>query len=443
MNDTSIDPKSSPDTFALALTQLGLRRAALFWNAEQGRLTCSHPALSALAESAISNTRDFDAHQAAFFEVGPKTGSVHAAFLHQTHRGQAAGGVRRWQYASIEALMTDGLRLSRGMGRKNALAGLWWGGGKGIISEPPQGTEQDRGAVYQEYGAFVSSLRGAYVTAEDVGTVEEDMANVFRATRFTTCVPLGVGGSGNPSSATARGVVTAMEAALEFQTGDALTGKTVVMQGAGNVARFMMRDLLSRGVSKIIASDISPHALRLARTEVASERLELRETAADDETMFREECDIFAPNALGGVLHDTSIPQLRASLVCGAANNQLLDDQVHDRTLAALGIQLVPDFLGNRMGIVQCSNEQYGSVAKDPAIERHFSRDWNDSLYNVTRRVLERAKQTGTTSTRAANELADELSAQQHPLWPGRTAQILQGLANRWVADGTFNNPAG
>jgi glutamate dehydrogenase/leucine dehydrogenase len=30
--------------------------------------------------------------------------------------------------------LKDGLRLSEGMGRKNALAGLWWGGGKGGIA---------------------------------------------------------------------------------------------------------------------------------------------------------------------------------------------------------------------------------------------------------------------------------------------------------------------
>ena len=435
MHDHTIDPNQTPDTFSVTLTDLGLRRAALFWSPTRGKLTPSHPALAPLCDAAVANTRDFDEHQALFFEVGASTGSLHAAFLHRTHRGQAAGGVRRWQYPSLQSLVNDGLRLSRGMGRKNALAGLWWGGGKGIISEPKSGTKAERKVAYQEYGSFISSLRGAYVTAEDVGTVEDDMAAVFQQTRFTTCVPPRVGGSGNPSSSTARGVVTAMEAALEFQTGDSLENKKVVMQGAGNVARFMMQDLLSRGVAKIIATDVNPSSLLLAKQQVGGERLELRETAPDDKTIFREECDVFAPNALGGILHDQTINSLRTPLVCGAANNQLLDDLIHDQALADRGIQFVPDFLANRMGIVQCANEQYGSVDNDPSILRHFDRDWDRSLYAVTRQVLERAKSTGSTSTRAANALADEQSEQPHPMWPERTTQIIECLAKSWATD--------
>ena len=115
--------------------------------------------------------------------------------------------------------MYDGIRLSKGMTHKNALAGLWWGGGKGVISRPQLADFKDphvRDTLFSEYGEFMSSLRGCYITAEDVGTNTTDMGSIFSKTRFITCIPSTLGGSGNPSSATALGVIRGMEAGLDW-----------------------------------------------------------------------------------------------------------------------------------------------------------------------------------------------------------------------------------
>ena len=142
---------------------------------------------------------------------------------------------------------------------------------------------------------------------------------------------------------------------------------------------------------------------------------------------------MFAPNALGGTLDPDSISRLRAKVVCGAANNQLLDAERDDASLAARGITYVPDFLCNRMGIVTCANEQYGAMPHDPAIERHFGSDWDNALFVITQRVLARAAAEEITPAIAANRLADELARQPHPIWPGRSRQIIDGLlAARW-----------
>ena len=102
-------------------------------------------------------------------------------------------------------------------------------------------------------------------------------------------------------------------------------------------------------------------------------------------------------------------------------------------TLAARGITYVPDFLCNRMGIVTCANEQYGAMPHDPAIERHFGSDWDNALFVITQRVLARAAAEEITPAIAANRLADELARQPHPIWPGRSRQIIDGLlAARW-----------
>jgi glutamate dehydrogenase/leucine dehydrogenase len=419
----------SPYAFAELLAGLGIRRA--YFVLKDGQLQASHAELAAFADSIRENRRDFDAHEAVFLAIGEHTGALHAAFIHKAVRGQAAGGVRHWQYATLSELIADGLRLARGMGRKNALAGLWWGGGKGIIAQNPSRSLTDnqyRAALYEEYGRFITSLRGYYVTAEDVGTQADDMAAVFRTTRHVTCIPPECGGSGNPSFATARGVVCAMQAALDFTGKASIAGKRIVVQGLGNVASAMIRNLIEQGVGSVVASDISPHKVEAARARYAGAPVEIRLLAPNDTTLFREPCDVFAPCALGGVLNPETVPLLNAPIVCGAANNQLLDDTRDDALLAQRGISYVPDFVANRMGIVNCANEQYGVLPKDPAVLRHFDAAWHDSVFAITQRVFERARAQGVTTTRAANDLADELALEPHPLWPGRGQQILAAL---------------
>jgi glutamate dehydrogenase/leucine dehydrogenase len=150
--------------------------------------------------------------------------------------------------------------------------------------------------------------------------------------------------------------------------------------------------------------------------------------APGDTSFFAEACDVFAPCALGAVLNPTTIPLLRARVVCGAANNQLDDAERDGQALRARGIAYVPDFLVNRMGIVNCANEQYGRVSPDPAMERHFSRDWPHSIYELTRVVMTRARTSGETEAQAAIRLADELAKVPHPIFPERSRQIIGAL---------------
>ena len=392
--------------------------------------------LGELATFLLGDRRDYDRHEGVFFETGPSTGALLGVFVHRTVRGQGAGGVRLWPYERLETFLRDGLRLAVGMSRKSALADLWWGGGKGVIARPAGDDWRDpsfRSRLYREYGTFITSLRGCYVAAEDVGTTPDDMAEIYRSTRFTTCVPAAVGGSGNPSEATARGVTAATEAALEFADLGGFAGRRVVIQGAGNVASNLVPLLLERGVGSVVVTDISAGRCEELASRHAGDPVEVRRVERDDRSIFDEPCDVFSPNALGGVLDAETIPRLRAAIVCGGANHQLLDDRRDDARLAERGILFVPDFVANRMGIVNCSNEQYGWIPGDPAIERHFERDWESSIFAVTRRILEYARAEGVTTSEAANALADRSIRQPHPLWGHRGMEIIEGLiADRW-----------
>jgi glutamate dehydrogenase/leucine dehydrogenase len=224
-----------------------------------------------------------------------------------------------------------------------------------------------------------------------------------------------------------------MEGALDFLSMGPLSDKRVVMQGIGNVGSEMVELLLDRGVASIVASDISAERTQELAARCRDPRLRVQLVSPGDTSVFEEPCDVFAPNALGGVLDPETIRKLRTRIVCGAANNQLLDDARDGELLRAKGIVYVPDFVANRMGIVNCANEQYGVLPNDPAIERHYGRDWDNAIFVVTRRVLERAAREATTPTVAANALADELGLQAHPIFGHRVRAIINALvAEAW-----------
>jgi len=422
----------SPRAFADHLRALGLGRAYAVTGAD-GRLHLSDPALEGLEEH-LRGAPDYQAHEGIFLEIGPETGALFGAFVHDTRRGQGQGGLRYWPYTTLAAFLSDGLRLAQGMTRKNALAGLWWGGAKGLIARAPDHPTGDpgyRGALYREYAAFVTSLGGCYITAEDAGTGPSDMAQVFSATRFVTCIPPAYGGSGNPSPATARGVVCAMEGALDHRGAGTLAGKEIVMQGTGNVAAAMIGELLARGVARVLASEIDPDRRAEILARYPGAPLEIRLSAPGDASILAEPCDILAPNALGAILNPTTIPTIQAPIICGAANNQLLDERRDADALRARGILYVPDFLANRMGIVSCANEQYGAVHSDPAIHRHLGRTWENSVYLTTRRTLELAEREGITTAAAAIHLADQLAREPHPIWGHRGRAIIDTLVDQ------------
>ena len=426
----------SPSDFAGFLRQEKIRRFCLVYDPIKKYVQSSHPQLQPLAELIHGDRRDFAEHEGLFFQVTGKHDTLQGAFVHRTCRGQAAGGVRYWTYESVEDYVRDGLRLSKGMTHKNALAGLWWGGGKGVIARRPDVDSENpevRRYLYSEYGRFISSLRGCYVTAEDVGTTVADIANVFSRTRFTTCIPEDWGGSGNPSVPTARGVVCAMEAALEFLKMGDLNGKAIAIQGMGNVGGPLIRFLFEKGVRRIIACDLNARLVDSLRQASVGRNLEVQTVSRGDDSIFREECDIFSPNATGAILNPRTIPLLKAKVVCGAANNQLEDPNRDDAALFDRGVAYVPDFLANRMGIVNAANEQYGYVVNDPLFERYLSRDWENSVYQTTLRVLQESRTAGEPTGRIAVRQAEKLSLMPHPIFGHRGRQIIDSLvADRW-----------
>jgi glutamate dehydrogenase/leucine dehydrogenase len=420
----------TPQEFVEYLKAESISRFYFVYDQKSSEVKPSHPQLQPIADFLNNDKRDFQKHESIFVQLNSKYDTLLGAFVHRTNRGQAAGGVRYWSYDTMEDYLRDGLRLAMGMTHKNAMAGLWWGGGKGVMAHNPSIEKHDpeiRENLYKEYGDFMTSLKGCYVTAEDAGTNVNDMANIFSRTRFTTCIPFDVGGSGNPSIPTARGVVAGMEAALESE-GRKLEGTTIALQGIGNVGQPLIQFLFDKNVKRIFAWDIFPELVEKAKRDFADRNFEAFLVDRSDNSLFGVECDIFSPNAVGAILNEQTIPMLKARYVCGAANNQLEDPLRDDDSLYKRDIIYIPDFLTNRMGIVNCADEQAGYVKDDPMIERHLSKDWEYSIHQMTLKVLSESKVSGKPTGMIARKMAERLSLENNPIYGHRGQLIINSL---------------
>jgi glutamate dehydrogenase/leucine dehydrogenase len=419
----------TPEHFLAQMTEQKIHRAFLVYI--NGEIKLSHPELLNPMRDFLEGSPDFARHEAIFIGREDNIGTLFFACVHDTHRGLSQGGLRFWKYGTMNELLTDGLRLSQGMTRKNALAGLWWGGGKGIMQLPSSykfpwdlTNQVERRQYFEAYGRFVASLHGVYYTAEDVGTSTQDTATILSQNRFVTCIPSEVGGSGNPSPFTAIGVFRGMQAAWKFLKGtDSLKGVRVAVQGAGHVGEPLIR-LLYKDGAKV---SVSEHPNKQKNLIALQQELSGIKIMSDPDAIYDAEADIFAPCAFGAVVNVDTIPRLKVKLVCGAANNILKEPEEDARRLQERGIAFVPDFVCNRMGIVNCADEWMGYLESD-------IRDAAEHVYPDTLEVFQYAKDHKLTTTEAADQLADAKATILHPLIGHRGQRIIQYLIESgWV----------
>jgi glutamate dehydrogenase/leucine dehydrogenase len=330
--------------------------------------------------------------QIAFCHHAP-SGLRAVVAIHSTTLGPALGGTRFWPYADESEAVTDVCRLARGMTYKHAAAGLDHGGGKAVIWGDP--AVQRSEALIRAYARFVDGLAGRYLTAEDVGTTQADMDLIRRETPHVTGVSPSLGGSGDPSPATAWGVLWAIRAAAGIRWGsEALADRHVAVSGVGKVGRALVDHLVDDG-ARVTVADIDERAV----SDVVSTHGTDRVRVADASTAHSVDCDVFAPCALGAVLSETTIPQLRCAIVAGSANNQLATDEDGDR-LADREILYVPDYVANAGGVI--------NIAEEPAGYDH-DRAWHriTGIGDTVREVMAVAERDGVTPAVAADRHAE------------------------------------
>lgn len=326
--------------------------------------------------------------------------------IHSTVLGPALGGTRFWNYASDDAAIEDALRLSRGMTYKNAVAGLNLGGGKAVIIGDNK-TKQ-REMIFRAHGRFVESLGGRYVTAEDVGTSTGDMDFVHMETEYVAGL---TDRSGDPSPVTARGVFRAIQAAAKWRwDSDDLAGKTILIQGCGHVGYNLAKEL-SAVDAKLIVTDMDAERVKRVVNDFSAK-------AVKPDDIFGQKADIFAPCALGGIINDKTIRQLKVEVVAGAANNQLLEER-HGDELESRDILYAPDYVANAGGVINVYSELAGWDA-----QRSLRKA--DEIYDTILGVFAIAKADKVPTYVAADRLAEQrITAirsliRTWPQWPNK-----------------------
>ena len=335
---------------------------------------------------------DFDDHEAVHAFCDPASGLKAFIAVHNTNRGPASGGTRFWTYENDVDALSDVLRLSRAMSYKNAMAQLDIGGGKAVVIRPEG--DFDREALFAVYGRAIDTIGGTYITAEDVGVSTADMAVIRTQTDHVAGLADGANASGDPSPVTADGVFRGIKVAASraFGTSD-LSGRRIAVQGLGSVG-YALAEHLARAGAALIVSDINEAVLAKAEAELDA-------TILPPDRIHAADVDIFAPCALGGAVNAASLPEIKAAIIAGAANNQLRSPDMAN-AMKQRGILYAPDFVINAGGIINVAAEVSGDY--DPAwVEEKL-----DQLEDSLAEVFDRAAAEERTTASVANEMARE-----------------------------------
>lgn len=344
---------------------------------------------------AVFSRSDFADHEQVVFVSDDKSGLKAIIAVHNSNLGPALGGCRMWPYASEEEAIRDVLRLSRGMTYKSAMANLKLGGGKSVIIGNPR--TQKTPELLAAFARALEQLNGRYIAAEDSGTSVADMKYMTQFTRHVAGIhdkPSDQGTrSGDPSPATAYGTFIGIKAAVKERLGrDSLEGLRVAVQGVGNVGFDLARQLKAAG-AQLWVTDIHREPLLQAGKELGA-------TVVAPEEIFGLDVDVFAPCALGAVLSDATIPQLKASIVAGAANNQLAEPR-HGVELMKRGILYAPDYVINAGGIIDVYHERIGFDRA--ALIKHIE-GIEDNLMEIFERARKEERPTGEVADAIAEE---------------------------------------
>ncbi len=342
-----------------------------------------------------------DQHQVSELHVRYDVSSGLKAFIaiHNTNLGPALGGCRFIKYPNESDALKDVLSLAKGMSYKAALAELPQGGGKSVIMVPEG--PFDRHALFGEFGRFVESLGGRYITAVDSGTSAREMDIIQ-----TTCSHVtSTSDVGNPSPYTAAGVFQGIKASVKFKLGaDSLKGLRVAIQGIGNVGYQLGRMLAKEGAELIVA-DIDDARVKQALDDFAI-------SSMSPELIAQEPCVVFAPCGLSNVVNERSIDQLKCRIIAGSANVQLAEPDLGQR-LRDKGILYAPDYVINSGGLIYASLTHTHSLQSDVDVvdTEILNKRVSDKILNIGDTLLnifQRAEREGLATSQVADLLAEE-----------------------------------
>lgn len=329
-----------------------------------------------------------------------ETGTWIFIALHDDRLGAASGGTRLRVYDRPEDGLLDAMRLAEGMSYKWAALEMPVGGGKAVLAAPGPLAGEARQGLFRRYGRLIESLRGTFSTGEDLGTTPADMEVVGESTRHVHLHPNDRGEPLDPGPYTARGVAAGVHAALGAATGsEDAAGRSVLVQGTGNVGAPLARQLASEGAEVLLCDVDRPRAEALA-AEIGAEVVDL-------EAALATPCDVLAPCAIGGVLDEGTIDRLECRVVAGSANNQLATPEDAAR-LHRAGILYAPDYVINGGGALTFGLLALHRAEAGEELARLVERRVGDRLRAIFSEATERDESPAATANRQARRVLEQ-----------------------------------
>jgi len=301
-------------------------------------------------------------------KVGPKTFSAFR-IEHNDARGPFKGGIRFHPDSSLD----EAQALATLMSLKCAVAGIPYGGGKGIvIVDPSKLTTSELKTLSQEYAKLITPYIGPWkdVPAPDVNTNGQIMAWMlevyeakvgYLAPGTFTGKPLELGGSQGRTEATGQGGAYVLSAYCK-ENGVSPKNSTIAVQGFGNVGFWFAKIAKKLGFKIVAISDSTgaiydKQGLDIDNLAVLKEKLgNFKEVAKKDKKQFitNEELlelpvTILVPAALENSINKDNMEKISAQVVFEMANGPTTAEA--DHYLNERGIDVIPDILCNSGGV--------------------------------------------------------------------------------------------
>ncbi len=299
-----------------------------------------------MSEIYFKKLKEFDNHKLVLKVEDKKAGLKGFIAIHNDNLGSpAVGGTRMFPYKSEKDALRDVLKLSRAMTYKCAIAKVPYGGAKGVIIGDPKKDKTEK--LLKAYAQKINSLKGNFYTGEDVGMTQEDINIMMKFSNYFNGKPEL---AGDPSPYAALSTFYSMQSAVSLVLKKhSLKGIKVAIKGIGKTGSKLV-SLLHRVGATIYVSDIDKEALEKVRKKFPKVKV------VNNKKIQTLPVDIYSPCAMGDELSMGNASSIKAKIVCGVANNQLVDDQVGD-WLFSHNITYVPDYIANAGGLIDIVDE--------------------------------------------------------------------------------------
>ncbi|CAN8025509.1 unnamed protein product [Ixodes persulcatus] len=395
-----------PSQFVEFLRSRKIQRCFAIWNGES--VVTSHPEIQELADwMNTGRERQFRRHEALFMQLGLRTGCLLTAFLWRTDRGQAVSCLPRLLSKTKPILPERDVKHAS------------------VLNVAALTSGRKLGNNFNNFGWFVLR-RHTYRSHADLCCYEVLHAGYFQNSHNKV--------SGLPCNSSG---TTYFRSTSRGHSGNSFKGvlKVIFLFNQVVAWRSTPREFI-RTTNSLGQSCVYLHAPALTHTQKtgSSNKREAVDWTGEHVAPTTLPCLFLSLSCVTAksplplqILSPQTIPSLGAQVVCGPVNEQRVSDD-DCQLLQDHGVLYVPEYLFNRMAVVNSAYEWYGRLQEDPELEKHFGNSWEHSIGVMVRRVLCQASEQGQSPVPVADALAEGLSRQLHPLWPGRARQVISAL---------------